>query len=403
MRLDASIECGTDEHGSVTELAFGLIALWPAGSLILFISLLVACYKPLQAKRPNALTRATTFLHREYKATFYWWEAVELARKLVLTGFVLLIPEERAFVRLVVATLICSFYAVVLAVVRPFKRVEDNVLAVATSLVLLLLFLATNWTTIFLVERTSVDDADAVLGFDNRSSIINSMLVLVGATLVFFLIGAVCSARLAKEVPKIRLVSTNQPPEMSVGMGILFNSHIWSTGQDAVAVIKKQEERRGRCSRASPCPRSASTVWRTRRRACTPATGRAHSDEPATALRHTRHTLKPRHCRWAGAPRLAAHLAAARRGGGRRGGRGALVLPAAATRRVRPHLDLRHNLRRRCGAALVTPHRVAASPPGGPRARRGEELLFRRRWLGGGVPNARRGGRPFLVHEREGG
>ena len=46
MRLDASIECGTDEHGSVTELAFGLIALWPAGSLILFTSLLVACYKP---------------------------------------------------------------------------------------------------------------------------------------------------------------------------------------------------------------------------------------------------------------------------------------------------------------------------------------------------------------------
>ncbi|EOD27539.1 hypothetical protein EMIHUDRAFT_468827 [Emiliania huxleyi CCMP1516] len=245
MRLDASIECGTDEHGSVTELAFGLIALWPAGSLILFISLLVACYKPLQAKRPNALTRATTFLHREYKATFYWWEAVELARKLVLTGFVLLIPEERAFVRLVVATLICSFYAVVLAVVRPFKRVEDNVLAVATSLVLLLLFLATNWTTIFLgiVERTGVDDADAVLGFDNLSSIINSMLVLVGATLVFFLIGAVVSARHAKKAPTIRLVSTNQPPEMSVGMGItwhLFNSHIWSTGQDAVAVIKRQ-------------------------------------------------------------------------------------------------------------------------------------------------------------------
>ena len=247
MRLDASIECGTDEHGSVTELAFGLIALWPAGSLILFTSLLVACYKPLRAKRPNALTRATAFLHREYEKTWYWWEAVELARKLVLTGFVLLIPEERAFVRLVVATLVCSFYAVVLAVVQPFKRVEDNVLAVATSLVLLLLFLAANWTTIFLgiIERSSVDTADAVLGFDNLSSIINSMLVLVGATLVFFLIGAVFSARHAKKAPTIRLVSTNQPPEMSVGMGItwhLFNSHIWSTGQDAVAVIKAELE-----------------------------------------------------------------------------------------------------------------------------------------------------------------
>ncbi|EOD41030.1 hypothetical protein EMIHUDRAFT_108214 [Emiliania huxleyi CCMP1516] len=251
MRLDASVECYTEDHESIADLAIGLIALWPAGSLILFTSLLVACYKPLQAKRPNALTRATGFLHREYKKKCYWWEVVELARKLVLTGFVLLIPEKSAFLRLVVATLVCSFYAVVLAVVRPFKRVEDNVLAVArlglqaTSLVLLLLFLAANWTTIFLgiIERSSVDTADAVLGFDNLSEIINSMLVLVGVTLLFFLIGAVFSARHAKEVPTIRLVSTNQPPELSVGMGItwhLFNSHIWSTGQDAVAVIKKQ-------------------------------------------------------------------------------------------------------------------------------------------------------------------
>ena len=231
MRLDASVECGTDKHESITGLAIGFIVLWPAGSLVLFTSLLIACSKPLRAKSPNALTKATAFLHREYKKTWYWWEAVELARKLVLTGFVLLIPEERAFVRLVVATLVCSFYAVVLAVVRPYKRVEDNVLAVATGLVLLLLFLATNWTTIFLgiEERSSVEDADAVLGFDNLNGIVISMLVLVTVTLIFFLIGAVVSACGAK-TDRIRLVSTNQPPELSIVLGLtwhLFNSHIW--------------------------------------------------------------------------------------------------------------------------------------------------------------------------------
>ena len=106
MRQDASVECGSDDHGPITALATGFIVLWPAGSLVLFTSLLAACYKPLQAKTPNALTRATAFLHREYEKTWYWWEAVELARKLVLTGFVLLIPEKNAFVRLLVATLI---------------------------------------------------------------------------------------------------------------------------------------------------------------------------------------------------------------------------------------------------------------------------------------------------------
>ncbi|EOD07115.1 hypothetical protein EMIHUDRAFT_448489 [Emiliania huxleyi CCMP1516] len=247
MRQDASVECGSDDHGPITALAIGFIVLWPAGSLVLFTSLLAACYKPLQAKTPNALTRATAFLHREYEKTWYWWEAVELARKLVLTGFVLLIPEERAFVRLVVATLICSCYAVALAVVRPYKRVEDNVLAVATSLVLLLLFLGTNWSTIFLgiQERYQGADPADVLGFRSLNVIVDSMIILVAVVLAFFLVGAIIAARRVAKVPTIRLVSTKQPPELSIVRGLtwhLFNSHIWSTGQDAVKVIKGELE-----------------------------------------------------------------------------------------------------------------------------------------------------------------
>ncbi|EOD06896.1 hypothetical protein EMIHUDRAFT_453350 [Emiliania huxleyi CCMP1516] len=247
MRQDASVECGSDDHGPITTLATGFIVLWPAGSLVLFTSLLAACYKPLQAKSPNALTRAAGFLHREYEKTWYWWEAVELARKLVLTGFVLLIPEERAFVRLVVATLICSCYAVALAVVRPYKRVEDNVLAVATSLVLLLLFLGTNWSTTFLgiQERYQGADPADVLGFRSLNVIVDSMIILVAVVLAFFLVGAIAAARRVAKIPTIRLVSTKQPPELSIAMGLtwhLFNSHIWSTGQDAVKVIKGELE-----------------------------------------------------------------------------------------------------------------------------------------------------------------
>lgn len=127
MRQDASVECSSSEHGSIVLLAAFLLVTWPFGSLALYTSLLVACYKPLQSRKPNALTRATAFLHRGYSRRFCWWEALELARKLVLTGAVLLIKEERAYLRLLVATLICSSYSVGLAAVRPYKRIEDNV------------------------------------------------------------------------------------------------------------------------------------------------------------------------------------------------------------------------------------------------------------------------------------
>ena len=236
MRQDASVECGTDDHESIKNLAIGFIVLWPVGSLVLFTSLLAACYKPLQAKSPNALTRATAFLHREYEKNWYWWEAVELARKLVLTGFVLLIPEKNAFLRLVVATLVCSCYGFILSAVRPYKRVEDNFLAVATSLALLLLFLGTNWTTIFLgiEERSGLDDANAVLGFGSLNGIVDTMIVLAFCGLVVFLIGAVVAARRVANIPTVRLVSTKQPPELSIGTGLtwhLFLSHIWCVAQ----------------------------------------------------------------------------------------------------------------------------------------------------------------------------
>ena len=45
--------------------------------------------------------------------------------------------------------LVCSCYAVGLAVAKPYKRIEDDVLAVATNLVLLLVFLGASWITLF--------------------------------------------------------------------------------------------------------------------------------------------------------------------------------------------------------------------------------------------------------------
>ena len=56
------------------------------------------------------------------------------------------------------------------------------------------------------------------------------MTVLVCAALAIFLAGAVVAARRLARIPTIRLVSTNQQPELTLHKGQtwhLFNSHIW--------------------------------------------------------------------------------------------------------------------------------------------------------------------------------
>ena len=97
---------------------------------------------------------------------------------------------------------------------------------------LLLLFLGTNWTTIFLgiEERYQEADPADVLGFRSLNVIVDSMIILVAVVLAFFLVGAIVAARRVAKIPTIRLVSTKQPPELSIVRGLtwhLFNSHIW--------------------------------------------------------------------------------------------------------------------------------------------------------------------------------
>ncbi len=52
--------------------------------------------------------------------------------------------------RRIVAVLISTCYAVFVTLSRPFRRFEDDMFAAAASLILLLIFVGANWTTLFL-------------------------------------------------------------------------------------------------------------------------------------------------------------------------------------------------------------------------------------------------------------
>lgn len=84
--------------------ATALIFVWPFGMPFLTILALLASRRALLAKRATFWTRALGFLHREYRADCYWWEIVEMGRRLAITSFVLLVlPAERETMRLVFA------------------------------------------------------------------------------------------------------------------------------------------------------------------------------------------------------------------------------------------------------------------------------------------------------------
>lgn len=91
---------------------------------------LLPCRRKLHAHIPTPLTQATRFLHKDYKIDYFYWELCELSRRNVLVGWVLLIPTEDTFLRLVFALLLSIASFALLLSIHPYRRSEDNVLAV---------------------------------------------------------------------------------------------------------------------------------------------------------------------------------------------------------------------------------------------------------------------------------
>ena len=67
------------------------------------------------------LLDATSFLQAEYRPEMAYFELLELARKLALTGFLLFIQQSQTLLRIVFALLISILYLALLQAARPFK------------------------------------------------------------------------------------------------------------------------------------------------------------------------------------------------------------------------------------------------------------------------------------------
>jgi hypothetical protein len=83
---------------------------------------------------PTSLSRTTAFLYGDYEAATFWFEPLEMCRKLALTGWVLLIPDDAEHGRILLALLLSIVFLVLYAVVSPLKRCAPHAPSVARSL-----------------------------------------------------------------------------------------------------------------------------------------------------------------------------------------------------------------------------------------------------------------------------
>ena len=248
LREDLSIVCWsagvqTAEHSELIGLAMLLVMIWPVGMPLAYFLLLFPSRKSILKKRTTHLTRATSFLHREYVPQFYWWELMALMLRLVLVGFVLLIREE--LWRLLAGTMVALMYLVVIQLVRPYKRNDVNMMAIGTQFCLVCVFMGATFVKVFndLETTYGLDDAQEFTGFDSSHRIVVAMIAF--NLVVLIMIGSLTLYELSHEdsLPTVRRIGTKMVPELEASAAIkwhLFLSHVWSSGQDQMAIVKRQ-------------------------------------------------------------------------------------------------------------------------------------------------------------------
>ena len=136
---DLSIRC-TDSrsisaaHERIKRFSWPFVFLWPLGVPLCYVYLLVRCRKSIVTKEPDKLSKAISFLYAEYCPEYFWWEVADLLRKIVLIGWLLLLEERLALLRLVSSLLISLLYLLLVAILSPYKRRDNNIIAVAGHL-----------------------------------------------------------------------------------------------------------------------------------------------------------------------------------------------------------------------------------------------------------------------------
>ena len=69
------------EYAFIRPFAWAAICVYCVGIPTFYTLLLVAVHNSLVAGESTPFTRALGFLHREYKPHFYWWELMEVLRR----------------------------------------------------------------------------------------------------------------------------------------------------------------------------------------------------------------------------------------------------------------------------------------------------------------------------------
>jgi len=169
LAADYEMHCDSRTYARTRAIAWIAIIIYAIGIPCSYAVLLYHARKALLLDKPTELSRALGFICREYRPSVFWWEVVELSRKLLLVGFATLI-NRGSLDQLCYGLLVCVCYMLLIAKSEPFKHEADNIAADAAALAQLAFFF---WCVVL---RTTQDHVNI------------SLLLMLSIFAIFFVV-----------------------------------------------------------------------------------------------------------------------------------------------------------------------------------------------------------------------
>ena len=244
----------TAEYAAVRSIAYLAIFCYPFCVPALYLALLLKARGAILDGKPTALSRSLAILHREYEPSYFFWEVVELTKKLLLVGVASMEGmKPGSLTQLYTALIVSIFFLLLQMGARPYKRPDDDFMATATcaSLVLIFVFCSLLRTSTL---RSAVDDILSESMRDDfnvqRDDVGVAMVLTILAALVLTAAQAAWHVHAQIQIERTRPVLRDArgdpirlPPPGGgrSGRWHLFLSHRWGgAAQEICRVIKQR-------------------------------------------------------------------------------------------------------------------------------------------------------------------
>ena len=120
LRADYYLECFNDTHNKFAILAFCLLSFVVGFPMMIFFLLWKYYLGNSKTKKQNEIAAGLSFLYENYSEACWFWELLELVRKIVLTSVLVLIGDESR-TNLGVAAIMTGLYTVLFAFYQPIS------------------------------------------------------------------------------------------------------------------------------------------------------------------------------------------------------------------------------------------------------------------------------------------